>query len=347
MSKNKKKGGGIGSVITTLVLIAAIAVFCYAAWTLYGYYREYKAGTDEYSKLENAFTSMEDGQSDGESADGSSGAAAEVEAVTESMSEGGAAAGDGAADAASASGGVYEPEQHGETGKSGIVLKRVEDLEDPDTLEEKVEQAAAVDTEENREKKRLPLMRNPIDFAQLQEINPEIIGWIRIGALDKSYPVAQAKDNDFYLHRTFEKKDNFAGCIFLNCDNSRFFTDQNSVVYGHNMKNGSMFGTLRNFTDQATYDKNPYFWIFTPQYIYQYQIFSCSIVSKIGDPYRTRFTTKDFEQFLKKCVESSQVKARGPEPEATDRIVTLSTCTGDDSTRFIAQGVLRQIYLSR
>ena len=193
MSKNKKKGGGIGSVITTLVLIAAIAVFCYAAWTLYGYYREYKAGTDEYSKLENAFTSMEDGQSDGESADGSSGAAAEMEAVTESMSEGGAAAGDGAADAASASGGVYEPEQHGETGKSGIVLKRVEDLEDPDTLEEKVEQAAAVDTEENREKKRLPLMRNPIDFAQLQEINPEIIGWIRIGALDKSYPVAQAK----------------------------------------------------------------------------------------------------------------------------------------------------------
>ena len=325
MSNKKKKGSAVGSFFTTLVLIAAIGVFCYAAWTLYGFYRDYKAGTDEYSKLEGQYTAMDGDGSDAGAQPGTEGSAGEAGADSE----------------------VYNPEEHGETGRRGIVLKKVEELEDPDTLEEKVEAAAAVDTEENREKKRLPLLRNPIDFEQLGQINPEIIGWIRIGALDKSYPVAQAKDNSFYLHRTFEKQDNFAGCIFLNCDNSRFFTDQNSIVYGHNMKNGSMFGTLKNFADQTVYDKNPYFWIFTPQYIYQYQIFSCSIVSKIGDPYRTRFTTKDYEAFLKKCVESSQVDAHGLEPDADDRIVTLSTCTGNESTRFIAQGVLRQIYLSR
>ena len=320
----------MGSFFTTLVLIAAIGVFCYAAWTLYGYYRDYKAGTDEYNKLEGQYTTM-----DGEAPD-------EEHTPGEEQTPGSEA---GTEEAEGS--GIYVPEEYGETGKSGIVLKRIEELEDPDTLDEKVEEAAAVDTEENKEKKRLPLLRNPIDFDQLGEINPAIIGWIRIGALEKSYPVAQAKDNSFYLHRTFEKQDNFAGCIFLNCDNSRFFTDQNSIVYGHNMKNGSMFGTLKNFTNQETYDKNPYFWIFTPQYIYQYQIFSCSIVSKIGDPYRTRFTTKDFDAFLKKCVESSQVDAHGLKPDTDDRIVTLSTCTGDESTRFIAQGVLRQIYLSR
>ena len=183
-------------------------------------------------------------------------------------------------------------------------------------------------------------------FRELRAINPEVIGWIRIGALNKSYPVAQAKDNDFYLHRTFEKKDNFAGCIFLNCENSKYFTDQNSIIYGHNMKDGSMFGTLKNFGDQETYDKNPYFWVFTPKLIYQYQIFSCSIVSRVGDPYRTRFLSSEFEAFLETCVENSQIDAHGLKLSKDDRIVTLSTCTGDESTRFIAQGVLKQVYLS-
>ena len=123
--------------------------------------------------------------------------------------------------------------------------------------------------------------------------------------------MAQGKDNDYYLHRTFEGVDNFAGCIFLNCDNTRYLTDQNSIIYGHNMKNGSMFGTLREFQNQETYDKNPYFWIFTPDFIYQYRIFSSSEVYKIGDPYRTRFTTEDFQNYIDQSLANSNINCGG------------------------------------
>ena len=189
-------------------------------------------------------------------------------------------------------------------------------------------------------------MKKPVDFAQLQNINPEVIGWIRVGSVNISYPVAQAKDNDYYLHRTFKKVDNFAGCIFENCNNSPFFTDQNTIIYGHNMKNGSMFGQLKKFKEQETFDKNPYFWMFTKDFIYQYRIFSSSIVSKIGDPYITRFSDEDFQKFIEKSISSSEIKCGDVSVTTDDRIMTLSTCTGDDATRRILQGVLVQVYIS-
>ena len=108
-----------------------------------------------------------------------------------------------------------------------------------------------------------------------------------------------------------------------------------------------MFGTLKKFEEQETYNKCPYFWIFTPEFIYQYRIFSCSVVYKIGDPYRTRFTTEEFQNFIDNCVSNSYLEAAGVEVTTEDRIVTLSTCTGDDSTRLILQGKLEQIYISR
>ena len=113
------------------------------------------------------------------------------------------------------------------------------------------------------------------------------------------------------------------------------------------MKNGSMFGLLRTITSQEKYDENPYFWVFTPSYIYQYRIFSCSVVSKVGDPYTTRFTKANFESFLKKCQSMSEIDSHGVELNSDSRIATLSTCTGDESTRFITQGVLEQVYIAK
>ena len=226
------------------------------------------------------------------------------------------------------------------------VLRDVEDLEDPSTKQSKVDAAKKEAAMENGEEKQLPTLINPINFRELNAINTDIIGWIRLGALDISYPVAQSTDNESYLHRTFERKDNFAGCIFLNCDNSKYFTDQNSIIYGHNMKNGSMFGTLKDLKEQATYDSNPYFWIFTPDLIYQYRIFSCSLVGSVGDPYRVRFTTDEFASFLNTMCEGSLIDNHGLDVTSDDRIVTLSTCTGNDATRFIVQGRLEQVYKS-
>ena len=227
------------------------------------------------------------------------------------------------------------------------ILTDITLLEDPKTLPERLEDALYETTVENEESKSLPILKNPVDFTQLQAINPEVIGWIRVGAINVSYPVAQAKDNDFYLHRTFRKVDNFAGCIFENCDNSPYFTDQNTVIYGHNMKNGSMFGQLRLFTKQETLDKNPYFWMFTPNFIFQYRIISCAVVGITGDPYTTRFTEEDFQKFIDDTLSRSEIDCGDVTVTTSDRLMTLSTCTGDSSTRRILQGVLEQVYIAK
>ncbi len=315
MRNNSRRGSAAGTFLITLLLVIAIGVFAFCAWRLFGYYKDYKTGTDEYSELNEAVI---DSTPQASAPDQGQNETADI--IT-----------------ADVSGGVSEDPK---------VLASVASLENPEQLPSVLNAAYRESTVENGETKELPKLVNPVDFVQLQQINPDVIGWIRVGAVNISYPVAQGEDNEYYLHRTFKKVDNFAGCIFENCNNSPYFTDQNTIIYGHNMKNGSMFGQLKKFKDQETLDKNPYFWIFTKDFIYQYRIFSSSIVNKIGDPYITRFSEADFQKFIDKSIASSDIDCGDVVITTKDRIVTLSTCTGDDSTRRIVQGVLVQVYIS-
>ena len=224
--------------------------------------------------------------------------------------------------------------------------ENIDNLEDDDALQSISGQEVRTVFEDGDEK-TLPVLKNPIDFTQLLSVNSDIVGWLRIRALDISYPVVQGKDNDYYLHRTFEKTDNFAGCLFVNSYNMGDFTDQNTIIYGHNMKNGSMFGKLKNFSDPEVFKKSRYFWIFTPDFIYQYRIFSASVVDKTGLTYQISFTDDEFDQFISRAYSNSVVDNQGVTVTKEDRIVTLSTCTGDDSTRFVVMGKLAQIYAAR
>ena len=224
--------------------------------------------------------------------------------------------------------------------------ENIDNLEDDDALQSISGQEVRTVFEDGEEK-TLPVLKNPIDFTQLLSVNSYIVGWLRIRALDISYPVVQGKDNDYYLHRTFEKTDNFAGCLFVNSYNMGDFTDQNTIIYGHNMKNGSMFGKLKNFNDPEVFKKSRYFWIFTPDFIYQYRIFSASVVDKTGLTYQISFTDDEFDQFISRAYSNSVVDNQDVTVTKEDRIVTLSTCTGDDSTRFVVMGKLAQIYAAR
>lgn len=325
-TENHRRGSAFGTFLITLLLVIAIGVFAFSAWKLFGYYTAYKQGSDEYSELNDDFikTDVQEPVAD------TSGDPLSTEASSDG-SAGGQASGN--------------PASGGAVTDAGTI-SNVTSLEDPDTLHSVLDSAYRESAVENGETKELPKLVNPVDFENLQEINPDVIGWIRVGAVNISYPVAQAEDNEYYLHRTFKKVDNFAGCIFENAYNSPYFTDQNTIIYGHNMKNGSMFGQLKKFSEQETLEKNPYFWIFTKDFIYQYRIFSSSIVNKIGDPYITRFAKEDFQQFIDKMIAGSDIDCGDVEVTTDDRIVTLSTCTGDDSTRRIVQGVLEQVYIS-
>lgn len=286
--RRKKKRATFGDIMRTLLMLIALVVFLFSGYTLYGYYKEYKKGTDEYDNLESNF-------------------AIEVE----------------------------EDE-----------TEDFDALESDEALQSITGREVATVWENDREV-TIPTMKNPIDFAELKSVNEDIVGWLRIRALDISYPVVQGEDNDYYLHRTFEGVDNFAGCLFVNCDNEPDLTDQNTIIYGHNMKNGSMFGKLKKFQEEETFNKSKFFWIFTEDFIYQYRIFSAMTVNKIGINYQTFFLEDEFQEFKDAAFRNSVVENSNVSLSYEDRIVTLSTCTGDDSTRFVVMGKLAQVYAAK
>lgn len=180
-----------------------------------------------------------------------------------------------------------------------------------------------------------------VDFEKLRSINQDVIGWIYVEALEGvNYPIVQGEDNEFYLHKTYEKNYNFAGTIFVDYENSSDFSDCNTLIYGHNMKNGSMFGSLKKFTeDQSVYDKSRYFWILTPEKNCRYEIVSAYTTGVDSDTYTLfKGPGEEFEQYLKNIRGYSEIKTEAEELNIKDKIVTLSTCTGNESTRFVVQG---------
>ena len=178
-----------------------------------------------------------------------------------------------------------------------------------------------------------------VDFDSLRAINPDIVGWLYIEAIPEiSYPICRGEDNDFYLHHTFEKQYLFAGSIFESYENSPDFSDPNTIIYGHNMKNRSMFGRLQGLKDPEVYAASPYFWILTPDGNYRYHIFSVKETPYDSDVY-TLFSGpgSELEAWEKKQQESS-LHANSVTFESGDNAVVLSTCTGNDSVRLVVIG---------
>lgn len=180
-----------------------------------------------------------------------------------------------------------------------------------------------------------------IDFESLKEVNEDVVGWLYVEALeDINYPIVHGKDNDYYLHRTVKRTYNFAGSIFLEATNKPNFLDPHNIVFGHNMKNGSMFGQLKKFLDPEVYAKSRYFWICTPQKNYKYEIFSVQEVISGGDAYLL-FSAPGQEllDYAKKMESQSRIKTSGVNLTKDSRLVTLSTCTTTSVNRLIVQGV--------
>ena len=318
MTDNRKKRKA-GNVIRTVILLAAMVVFCFSAYKLVDIYLGYKQGSDEYSAL-GKYAALEDQQ----------------EPVVKDEPE------ETSGDAASGDGVVLDTET------SGAEAASTAEKEGKDFIYETETEEDAKTGETIVQKKKLYYMKNPVDFTALQGINDDIIGWLKVGALDISYPVTQAQDNDYYLHLTFELVQNAAGCIFVDYQNRQDFQDDNTIVYGHNMKDGSMFGTLKNFVQDGVYESDPYFWIYTPERIYKYEIFNCSTVGAVSNTYTLEFgSRKEFQDYLDKALMQSQVDSSKVKVKSSDKIVTLSTCTGDEETRFVVQGKLVRTYASR
>ena len=182
-----------------------------------------------------------------------------------------------------------------------------------------------------------------VDFEELMKINPDTVGWIRFYPEPSqiSYPIVQGEDNERYLHETFSANENTLGAIFLNVDNSADYSDKNTIIYGHRMRDGSMFRHLQDYEDESFWKDNPYFYIYTPDgKEITYHIYSYAVVNAVSDTYLTEFgDDESYQEFLDMTMETSEYDT-GVEVYAEDTIVTLSTCTSaSDENRIVVRGV--------
>jgi sortase B len=183
-----------------------------------------------------------------------------------------------------------------------------------------------------------------IAFEELKKKNSDIIGWIRFDNLDQidiSYPILYSGDDEKYLHTDLYGKSRAAGCIFLEGLNQPNLKDQYQIIYGHNMRNGSMFGSLKKYKKSGFYEKNPYFTVYTEKMAYRYQIFSVHNAKADGAVYQIGYGQDEtYQKFLNSLAEDSLIDT-GLTPKKTDRVLTLSTCTGNGyESRFAVHAVL-------
>lgn len=181
-----------------------------------------------------------------------------------------------------------------------------------------------------------------VDFDTLEEINSDVVAWIRFDEPSEiSYPVVRGVDNEKYLNTTFEGQTNSAGTLFTDMYNQDDFSDPNTFIYGHNMKNGSMFGQLRKYKAKDFCEENPYFYIYTPDGKEStYQVFSVCIVKDISRSYVKQYANaEEFQDYIDHIRGISRY-AVDVDVNGESQIVSLSTCTNvTDDERMLVHGV--------
>ena len=181
-----------------------------------------------------------------------------------------------------------------------------------------------------------------VDFNKLWEINPDTIGWIRFEEPSRiNYPVVHSHNNKEYLTKLFGTGKNTYGTLFVDKDNSGDFQDKNTIIYGHRMKSGSMFGQLEKYMEESFYKEHPYFYIYTPDgKESKYQVISAAVVKDTSRTYTKTFQTD--EEFMDYIDYVRSISNYQTDAEVTkdSHIVSLSTCTIDSNEdRFVLQAV--------
>ena len=188
---------------------------------------------------------------------------------------------------------------------------------------------------------------NPVDFEKLKKVNSDICAWIRIPGTNIDYPVLRSEmleDEDFYLSHNYKKQECSSGAIYMQRINDETFIGHNTVLYGHDMLDGTMFADIKKYRKQEYLDKNSIVKIYTPKRILTFKIFSAYKTDDrhILDTYNF-YDEASYNQFITDCTNTESLTKSVDKsilPKYADHLITLSTCTGRDRERFIAVGVL-------
>lgn len=173
---------------------------------------------------------------------------------------------------------------------------------------------------------------NPIDFDALQAENPDIYAWIAIDDTDISYPILQNQDttdfyDEYYLDHLVDGTSGFAGALFTQPVNAMDFSDGNTVIYGHNLKNGTMFTHLHDYEDQAFFNAHRKIYVYTPDAVKIYEVFAAVPFSDEHLMIAYNFAkASGVEKFVQDVYAAGGVYAEDASVSGQDKLLTLSTC---------------------
>lgn len=179
-----------------------------------------------------------------------------------------------------------------------------------------------------------------VDWKALKKVNPDVQGWLYQKGTVINYPVVQGTDNDTYLHTRFDKQWSGGGTLFVDCRMEKDFKGFNSIIYGHHMKDGSMFRSIRGYTkEDGYYDKHKTLELATPHGNYHLVVFSAFITKATDeDTYKMTYDEAEKQAYIDRAWERSELPITKDSVDVTknDRLVTLSTCAYDyEEARYI------------
>lgn len=182
-----------------------------------------------------------------------------------------------------------------------------------------------------------------VDFELLKQTNDDIRAWLYCEDTMINYPVAQGEDNDYYLYRLLNGSYNRGGTLFMECSNQSDFSDWNTLIYGHNMKNNTMFGTLTDYNSQEYYDKHPIWYLMTPDGDYRIELIAGFVTNTTSEIYTIPQTMEEKDTLVQSIMRRSTF-ATDAEIASEDRLITFSTCTYEYAdARYVLVGILKKL----
>ena len=210
-----------------------------------------------------------------------------------------------------------------------------------------VETETEISTEAESETEGIVTCESVYDFDELHKTNEDIYAWIQIPGTLVDYPVLQSKEDNYYLDKNLDHSTGYPGCIYTNKCNAKSFADMHTILYGHNMKNDSMFGSLHDYEEQEKFDTNRLIYVYTEEKRLTYEIYGAVKFTDVYIPAAYGVNSMAGNgQFLQDLVAnaekySSVSNIAEMEISAEDKLITLSTCiSGEDTKRYIVVGVL-------
>ena len=174
---------------------------------------------------------------------------------------------------------------------------------------------------------------NDVDFKELKEVNEDVVLWIMVDGTSINYPVVKGDNNSYYLDHDITGNLKSSGWVFMDYRNESDLSDDNTIIYGHNLPNNTAFGSLNNlFSDDWFNNSNHYIVILTATGRYKYEVFSIYEINPETYYLQNNFYKKEYEEFINK-IKSRSIYDFNVDVETTDQIITLSTCTSDNKNR--------------